>query len=144
MNIRLHKTGEEPPTLLGMRVMNALSAECREIREQSKVKRSSIAHAIDKDQTAVDRFERQQVWPAGREIDDLVDAYSRLTEVPTVEIWQGTLERAFSQTLQEFESDEQAEADQTMREIEAADTGGSVGKQGPGSRVAKATKRKAG
>lgn len=134
----------EPLTLDAMHVMDALSAECREVREEAGVRRSSVAHEIGKGQQVIDRFERKETWPTGREIDGLVDAYARLTQVPTIEIWRGALDRALSQTLQETDPDEIAEVEQTAREIEVADTADSVAGRGSRSRASRARKRKAG
>lgn len=130
--------------------MDALSAECREVREEAGVGRSSIAHEIGKGQQVIDRFERKETWPTGREIDALVDAYARLSQTPTIEIWQGALDRALSLALQEFDPEtdpiaaEVVEADQTMRELEEADIADSAASRGSGSPASTAKKRKAG
>lgn len=77
-----------------MQVMGALSKECREAREESGVRRSALAHAIERGQNVIDRFERGQTWPTGRDIDQLVNAYADLCQIDAYELWARAIDRA--------------------------------------------------
>lgn len=74
--------------------MEALSVACREAREEASGHRSSVAHMVGRGQQVVDRFERAETWPTGREIDALVNAYAELTRTPARELWERAIERA--------------------------------------------------
>lgn len=76
--------------------MVALSKTCKEIRKETDGNRASIAHAIDKGQQVIDRFERGQTWPEGRHIDQLVNAYADVTGVEASEIWERAIAAAKS------------------------------------------------
>jgi hypothetical protein len=92
----------------------------------------------------IDRFEREETWPTGREIDQLVNAYAELTDVTAAELWKRALEKAEqSATLAGAEQDllDATEFQRLSGRAAAAERAGEPSKQKPAS---KGKRRRAG